>query len=48
MYRLADSFTTDRDDQLIEKLIGRLYDYSRVHPQPEIWLRQIPVQYEIA
>ena len=32
MYRLADSFTTDRDDQLIEKLISRLYDYSRVHP----------------
>lgn len=47
MYRLADSFTTDRDDQLIEKLISRLYDYSRVHPQPEVWLRQIPAQYEI-
>ena len=47
MYRLADSFTTDRDDQLIEKLISRLYDYSRVHPQPEVWLQQIPAQYEI-
>lgn len=47
MYRLADSFTTDRDDQLIEKLISRLYDYSRVHPQPEEWLRRIPSQYEI-
>lgn len=47
MYRLADSFTSDRDDQLIEKLIGRLYDYSRVHPQPEVWLRRIPMQYEL-
>ncbi|AOV08473.1 helicase-exonuclease AddAB subunit AddA [Sporosarcina ureilytica] len=47
MYRLADSFTTDRDDQLIETLISRLYDYSRVHPQPEEWLYRVPAQYEI-
>ena len=48
IYRLADSFTSDRDDQLIETLISRLYDYSRVHPSPEKWLRLIPEQYEIA
>ena len=24
-----------------------LYDYSRVHPSPEKWLRLIPKQYEI-
>ena len=48
MYRLADSFTTDRDDQSIETFISRLYDYSRVHPSPEKWLRLIPAQYEIA
>ncbi|MDS9470353.1 helicase-exonuclease AddAB subunit AddA [Sporosarcina pasteurii] len=47
MYRLADSFTTDRDDQLIETLMSRLYDYSRVHPQPEEWLYRVPAQYEI-
>src|SRR6185312_14886512 len=47
MYRLADSFTSDRDDQSIEILIDRLYDYSRVHPSPEQWLRDIPAQYEI-
>lgn len=47
MYRLADSFTSDRDDSQIETLIERLYDYSRVHPSPEQWLRQIPAQYEI-
>lgn len=47
MYRLADSFTSDRDDSQIETLIDRLYDYSRVHPSPEQWLRQIPAQYEI-
>ncbi|MFD1926919.1 helicase-exonuclease AddAB subunit AddA [Sporosarcina siberiensis] len=47
MYRLADSFSSDRDDSLIERLIDRLYDYSRVHPSPEKWLRLIPQQYEI-
>lgn len=47
MYRLADSFTSDRNDQSIETLIDRLYDYSRVHPSPEQWLRLLPEQYEI-
>ncbi|MCZ2259014.1 helicase-exonuclease AddAB subunit AddA [Sporosarcina sp. G11-34] len=47
MYRLADSFSSDRDDRQIETLIDRLYDYSRVHPLPEEWLRFIPTQYEI-
>ncbi|WP_342510062.1 helicase-exonuclease AddAB subunit AddA [Sporosarcina sp. FSL K6-2383] len=47
MYRLADSFTSDRNDQSIETLIDRLYDYSRVHPAPEQWLRLIPQQYEL-
>lgn len=48
LYRLVDSFTTDRDDQLIETLISRLYEYSRVHPQPSRWLAQIPAQYDIS
>lgn len=47
MYRLADSFTSDRDDRSLETLIDRLYDYSRVHPSPEHWLYAIPAQYEI-
>lgn len=47
MYRLADSFTSDRDDRSLEMLIDRLYDYSRVHPSPEMWLRKIPAQYDI-
>ncbi|WJY26066.1 helicase-exonuclease AddAB subunit AddA [Sporosarcina trichiuri] len=47
IYRLADSFTSDRNDQSLELLIDRLYDYSRVHPEPEQWLRQIPLEYEL-
>lgn len=47
IYRLSDSFTGDRDDKAIEMLIDRLYDYSRVHPSPERWLRSIPEEYDL-
>ena len=35
IYRLVDSFTSDRDDQAIETLISKLYDTSRVHAEPQ-------------
>ncbi|TWT27960.1 helicase-exonuclease AddAB subunit AddA [Planomicrobium sp. CPCC 101110] len=47
VYRLADSFTSDRSDQAMEVLISKLYDYSRVHPQPEQWLEQVPALYDV-
>nr|WP_106783806.1 helicase-exonuclease AddAB subunit AddA [Lysinibacillus timonensis] len=47
VYRLVDSFTSDRDDQAIELLIEKLYETSRVHPKPIEWLRSLPDQYNI-
>ncbi|MFP3386822.1 hypothetical protein, partial [Tritonibacter sp. SIMBA_163] len=47
VYRLADSFTSDRSDQAMEILLGKLYDYSRVHPEPEAWLEQLPKLYDV-
>lgn len=47
IYRLVDSFTSDRDDQEIEKLIEQLYDNARVNPQPEKWLHSIVEQYRL-
>jgi len=47
MYRLADSFTTDRDDQMIETLIDKLYDAASVHPNPTHWLLEIPEIYDV-
>lgn len=47
VYRLADSFTTDRSDQAMEVLISNLYDYSRVHPDPETWLLRLPELYAV-
>ena len=39
IYRLVDSFTSDRDDQAIETLMDKLYQTSLVHPKPNEWLR---------
>ncbi|MDN7241500.1 helicase-exonuclease AddAB subunit AddA [Planococcus sp. N028] len=47
VYRLADSFTSDRNDQAMEVLISKLYDYSRVHPHPDRWLKQVPALYDV-
>ncbi|WP_107947333.1 helicase-exonuclease AddAB subunit AddA [Lysinibacillus parviboronicapiens] len=48
IYRLVDSFTSDRDDQAIETLMSKLYDTSRVHAEPQKWLRSLPKAYELA
>ncbi|MFJ8457798.1 helicase-exonuclease AddAB subunit AddA [Lysinibacillus xylanilyticus] len=48
IYRLVDSFTSDRDDQAIETLISKLYDTSRVHAEPQKWLRSLSKTYDIA
>lgn len=47
VYRLVDSFTSDRDDQAIEALIEKLYETSRVHAEPIKWLRSLPEQYAL-
>ncbi len=47
VYRLADSFTSDRSDQAMEVLLSKLYDYSRVHPDPQHWLQQVPTLYDV-
>lgn len=47
VYRLADSFTSDRSDQAMEVLVSKLYDYSRVHPNPAHWLQQVPSLYNV-
>ncbi|OCS87452.1 helicase-exonuclease AddAB subunit AddA [Caryophanon tenue] len=47
MYRLVDSFTSDRDDQAIELLIERLYEMSRVQPEPYRWLNSLVDAYNI-
>lgn len=38
-WQLVDSFSGERNDDAIMKLIQKLYDVSRSHPWPEHWLR---------
>ncbi|HWL22657.1 MAG TPA: helicase-exonuclease AddAB subunit AddA [Ureibacillus sp.] len=47
VYRLVDSFTSDRDDQEIETLIDKLYQTSLVHPSPNEWLHSLSEQYKL-
>lgn len=47
MYRLADSFSSDRSDRTLESLIVNLYSYARVHPHPALWLQAIADEYDV-
>lgn len=47
IYRLVDSFTSDRDDQAIEVLLNKLYETSRVNPEPMKWLKSLPKRYDV-
>lgn len=47
MYRLVDSFTSDRNDVQMETLIEKLYEMARVQPEPYKWMKGILKEYEI-
>ena len=44
-YQLVDSFSNDRNDIDLQQLIFRLFDFSRSHPEPERWLKQMAQKY---
>ncbi|MDQ1912921.1 helicase-exonuclease AddAB subunit AddA [Paenibacillus sp. GD4] len=44
-WRLADWFNGDKSDEALFQLIQRLYDYSRSHPFPDEWLRDMAGQF---
>ncbi|RYM06228.1 helicase-exonuclease AddAB subunit AddA [Sporolactobacillus sp. THM7-7] len=45
-YRLVDRYSDDRSDDHLERLILKLYDFSRSHPWPEEWLNQMVLAYQ--
>lgn len=47
VFRLIDSFTSDRNDQAMEILIEKLYTMSRVHADPNAWLANIVALYDV-
>lgn len=46
-YNLVDCFSTDRTDQDLQNLVLKLYDFSRSHPFPEQWLKQMANHYGV-
>ncbi|MBC1458963.1 helicase-exonuclease AddAB subunit AddA [Listeria newyorkensis] len=46
-FELVDTFSGDRSDDDIGKVVGELYDFSRAHPSPEAWLDSIIANYDV-
>ncbi|MBS4193620.1 helicase-exonuclease AddAB subunit AddA [Lederbergia citri] len=46
-YRLVDTFSNDRNDSAVQDLVLKLYDFSRSHPDPFMWLNQIVEMYDV-
>jgi len=46
-YQLVDTFSNDRNDGALQELVLKLYDFSRSHPDPFMWLDQIVEMYDV-
>ncbi len=46
-FHLVDTFTNDRNDEALQGLILKLYDFSRSHPDPNLWLEQLVDMYDV-
>ncbi|MBS4198652.1 helicase-exonuclease AddAB subunit AddA [Bacillus sp. FJAT-49732] len=46
-YRFVDTFSNDRHDGAVQELVLKLYDFSRSHPNPFMWLDQIVEMYDV-
>ncbi|MGC4375322.1 helicase-exonuclease AddAB subunit AddA [Fictibacillus sp. Mic-4] len=46
-YQVVDAYSSDRDDRKLQDLILKLYEFSRSHPEPEVWLEQMAAEYDV-
>ena len=46
-WQLADRFGGERGDDALMKLVDRLYDFSRSHPFPELWLQEAAAAFRL-
>ena len=47
-YQLVDTFTNDRSDDALQGLVLKLYDFSRAHPNPDLWLDMLVGMYDVS
>lgn len=45
--RLVKNFAGDRDDQGLDDLVLKLYETANAQSDPQVWLKQLPDQYEL-
>lgn len=45
-WKLVDAYSGERSDDALYKLVLDLYDYSRSHPWPEHWLKQMATTFD--
>ncbi|MET1029486.1 helicase-exonuclease AddAB subunit AddA [Domibacillus tundrae] len=45
-FTLVDTFSGDRSDVELQKSVIRLFDFSRSHPDPDRWLKELSSLYE--
>ena len=46
-FDVVDRFGSDRSDVPVQQLVRKLYDFSRSHPFPDVWLEQLAAVYEV-
>ncbi|WP_077617218.1 helicase-exonuclease AddAB subunit AddA [Bacillus sinesaloumensis] len=46
-FDLVDRFTNDRTDVELQNMIRKLYEFSRAHPTPNEWLKQLVEDYRV-
>ncbi|MCH4170397.1 MAG: helicase-exonuclease AddAB subunit AddA [Lactobacillus sp.] len=44
-FKLTENFSNDRDDQGLEDMVFKVYDYMRAFADPNAWLASLPAQY---
>lgn len=45
--QFVESYATGKDDRKLEEIVLQLYEYSRSYPNPEKWLENCIMQYQI-
>lgn len=46
-FDLVDRYTGDRNDSDLQIMVRKLYDESRAHPDPELWLKGLVNAYDV-
>ncbi|TCP29806.1 DNA helicase/exodeoxyribonuclease V subunit A [Scopulibacillus darangshiensis] len=46
-YELVDCYSNDRNDLYLQHMVQKIYDFSRSHPWPAKWLKEMTASYQV-